>query len=134
MSPDWPQRSFEGLLTAVYQYQIRDGWTVQTELSVHHPSGRRGDSSVRSFSRPAAQECRRFRTEDHAEVRATQIDERVATIRRRVRNACFNARSLIYQANLSMYGVRLAPGKVLRRAAGTFLRTCSFSFHLDAFL
>ena len=27
--PDWPQRSFEGLLTAVYQYQIREGWSVQ---------------------------------------------------------------------------------------------------------
>lgn len=27
--PNWPTRSFEGLLTAVYQYQIRDGWTVQ---------------------------------------------------------------------------------------------------------
>lgn len=25
----WPQRSYEGLLTAVYQYQIQDGWTVQ---------------------------------------------------------------------------------------------------------
>ena len=52
-----------------------------TELSVHRPSGRRCDSSVGSFSRPAAQECRRFRTENHAEVLAAQIEERVATIR-----------------------------------------------------
>ena len=26
---NWPTRSFEGLVTAVYQYKIRDGWTVQ---------------------------------------------------------------------------------------------------------
>lgn len=29
LNPSWPRRSFEGLLTAVYQYQLRDGWTVQ---------------------------------------------------------------------------------------------------------
>jgi porin len=29
VSASWPQRSFECLLTAVYQYQIRAGWTVQ---------------------------------------------------------------------------------------------------------
>jgi porin len=33
-------RSFEGLLTAVYQYQIRDGWTVQPNLQyVIRPGG-----------------------------------------------------------------------------------------------
>jgi porin len=39
-SLSWPQRSFEGLLTAVYQYQIRDGWTVQPNFQyIIHPGG-----------------------------------------------------------------------------------------------
>ena len=38
--PNWPTRSFEGLLTAVYQYQIRDGWTVQPNFRyIIHPGG-----------------------------------------------------------------------------------------------
>jgi len=38
--PDWPTRSFEGLLTAVYQYLIRDGWTVQPNFQyIIHPGG-----------------------------------------------------------------------------------------------
>jgi porin len=38
--PAWPTRSFEGLLTAVYQYQIRDGWTLQPNFQyVLHPGG-----------------------------------------------------------------------------------------------
>ncbi|WP_461354378.1 carbohydrate porin [Bradyrhizobium sp. USDA 4454] len=38
--PTWPMRSFEGLLTAVYQYQIRDGWTLQPNLQyIIHPGG-----------------------------------------------------------------------------------------------
>lgn len=40
VGPDWPLRGFEGLLTAVYQYQIRDGWTVQPNVQyVIHPGG-----------------------------------------------------------------------------------------------
>ena len=40
VSLTWPQRSFEGLLTAVYQYQIRDGWTVQPNFQyIIHPGG-----------------------------------------------------------------------------------------------
>nr|WP_249159361.1 carbohydrate porin [Bradyrhizobium jicamae] len=40
VSPNWPMRSFEGLLTAVYQYQIRDGWTLQPNLQyIIHPGG-----------------------------------------------------------------------------------------------
>jgi len=36
----WPVRSFEGLLTAVYQYQVRDGWTLQPNLQyIIHPGG-----------------------------------------------------------------------------------------------
>jgi porin len=40
MGPFWPQRSFEGLFTAVYQYEIRGGWTVQPNLQyIVHPGG-----------------------------------------------------------------------------------------------
>jgi porin len=40
LDPRWPVRSFEGLLTAVYQYQIREGWTVQPNLQyIIHPGG-----------------------------------------------------------------------------------------------
>jgi porin len=36
----WPVRSFEGLVTAVYQYQMRDGWTLQPNLQyIIHPGG-----------------------------------------------------------------------------------------------
>jgi porin len=39
-SATWPQRSFEGLLTAVYQYQIREGWTVQPNFQyIIRPGG-----------------------------------------------------------------------------------------------
>jgi porin len=35
-----PVRSFEGLLTAVYQYQVRDGWTLQPNFQyIIHPGG-----------------------------------------------------------------------------------------------
>jgi porin len=40
MGPRWPQRSFEGLFTAVYQYEIRAGWTLQPNLQyILHPGG-----------------------------------------------------------------------------------------------
>ncbi|WLA87061.1 MULTISPECIES: carbohydrate porin [Bradyrhizobium] len=40
VNPNWPMRSFEGLLTAVYQYQIRDGWTLQPNFQyILHPGG-----------------------------------------------------------------------------------------------
>lgn len=40
VDPRWPVRSFEGLLTAVYQYQIKDGWTVQPNFQyIVHPGG-----------------------------------------------------------------------------------------------
>jgi porin len=40
MGPSWPQRSFEGLFTAVYQYEIRAGWTLQPNLQyILHPGG-----------------------------------------------------------------------------------------------
>jgi porin len=38
--PGWPVRSFEGLVTAVYQYQVKDGWTVQPNWQyIIHPGG-----------------------------------------------------------------------------------------------
>jgi porin len=43
VDPTWPMRSFEGLLTAVYQYQVRDGWTVQPTSNI---------SSIRAAARP----------------------------------------------------------------------------------
>ena len=40
MGPAWPQRSFESLLTAVYQYEVRSGWTLQPNFQyIVHPGG-----------------------------------------------------------------------------------------------
>lgn len=40
VNPNWPMRSFEGILTAAYQYQITDGWTLQPNLQyIIHPGG-----------------------------------------------------------------------------------------------
>jgi porin len=40
LAPGWPRRKFEELLTAVYQYQIRDGWTLQPNFQyIIHPGG-----------------------------------------------------------------------------------------------
>jgi porin len=41
VSAAWPQRSFEGLFTAVYyQYQVQNGWTVQPNFQyIIHPGG-----------------------------------------------------------------------------------------------
>jgi porin len=32
LGPAWPVRSFEALVTAVYQYEVRDGWTLQPNV------------------------------------------------------------------------------------------------------
>jgi porin len=46
VDPNWPTRSFEGLLTAVYQYHIRDGWTLQPNVQyIIHPGGGATDPS-----------------------------------------------------------------------------------------
>jgi porin len=38
--PGWPVRSFEQLVTAVYQYEIRAGWTLQPNFQyITHPGG-----------------------------------------------------------------------------------------------
>ena len=38
--PNWPGRKFESLLTAVYQYEVRDGWTLQPNAQyILHPGG-----------------------------------------------------------------------------------------------
>ena len=40
MGPGWPLRSFESLVTAVYQYEIRSGWTLQPNFQyITHPGG-----------------------------------------------------------------------------------------------
>lgn len=46
VNPNWPTRSFEDLLTAVYQYQLRDGWTLQPNFQyIIHPGGGATDPS-----------------------------------------------------------------------------------------
>jgi len=38
--PGWPIRRFEGLFTAVYQYEIRAGWTLQPNFQyIVQPGG-----------------------------------------------------------------------------------------------
>ena len=40
MGPTWPLRSFESLVTAVYQYEVRAGWTLQPNFQYFvHPGG-----------------------------------------------------------------------------------------------
>jgi porin len=40
MGPDWPLRGFEALATAVYQYEVRPGWTLQPNFQyIVHPGG-----------------------------------------------------------------------------------------------
>ncbi|BAL09551.1 carbohydrate-selective porin OprB [Bradyrhizobium japonicum] len=40
LTPDWPPRSFEGLVTAVYQYELRAGWTLQPNFQfIVRPGG-----------------------------------------------------------------------------------------------
>ena len=40
MGPGWPTRSFESLVTAVYQYEVRAGWTLQPNFQyIVHPGG-----------------------------------------------------------------------------------------------
>lgn len=40
MGPNWPLRTFESLATAVYQYEVRNGWTLQPNFQyVVHPGG-----------------------------------------------------------------------------------------------
>jgi carbohydrate-selective porin OprB len=57
-------RNFEGLLTAVYQYQIRDGWTLQPNFQyIIHPRWR-SNEPFRTSSRNATQECFRVRVAD----------------------------------------------------------------------
>ena len=53
VSSTWPQRSFEGLVTAVYQYQVGDGWTVQPNFQyIIHPGGGAPNPSSAFAGRP----------------------------------------------------------------------------------
>jgi porin len=36
----WPARSYESLITAVYQYEVKPGWTLQPNFQyITHPGG-----------------------------------------------------------------------------------------------
>jgi porin len=38
--PKWPSRTYEGLVTAVYQYEVTAGWTLQPNFQyILHPGG-----------------------------------------------------------------------------------------------
>ena len=64
----WPTRSFEALVTAVYQYEVRAGWTLQPNFQYfEHPGGWR-NQSVGSKSRETVEGCGRFGVKDRAEV------------------------------------------------------------------
>ena len=39
LGPTWPVRSFEALVTAVYQYEVRDGWILPNVQYITHPGG-----------------------------------------------------------------------------------------------
>ena len=40
MGPAWPLRSFESVVTSVYQYEVRSGWTLQPNFQYFtHPGG-----------------------------------------------------------------------------------------------
>ena len=40
MGPSWPLRRFESLAMAVYQYEVRPGWTLQPNFQYFvHPGG-----------------------------------------------------------------------------------------------
>jgi porin len=40
LGPTWPVRSFESLVTAVYQYEVKPGWTLQPNIQyITHPGG-----------------------------------------------------------------------------------------------
>jgi len=40
VGPAWPFDVFESLFTAVYQYELRAGWTAAAHFSVNRPPGR----------------------------------------------------------------------------------------------
>jgi porin len=53
MGASWPLRSFESLLTAAYQYEIRTGWTAQPSFQyIIHPGGGATDPLGRNPGRP----------------------------------------------------------------------------------
>jgi porin len=48
MGPSWPLRSFESLVMAVYQYEVRPGWTLQPNFQYFvHPGGGATDPTRR---------------------------------------------------------------------------------------
>jgi porin len=64
----WPARSYEALVTAVYQYEVRAGWTLQPNFQyITHPGG--GDQSARREPAGQGSQGRRgVRVENRPEV------------------------------------------------------------------
>jgi porin len=66
--PSWPVRSFESLVTAVYQYEVKPGWTLPPNFQyITHP-GRGRDQSARMEPRQGFERRGRVRAADRGEV------------------------------------------------------------------
>ncbi|WP_334407226.1 carbohydrate porin [Bradyrhizobium sp. AZCC 2289] len=51
--PSWPLRGSEALLTTVYQYELRPGWTLQPNFQfIRHPGGGATDPLGRAPGKP----------------------------------------------------------------------------------
>lgn len=61
VGPTWPTRSFEALVTAVYQYEVRPGWAMQPNFSIHRASRCRSDKSAFQQSGQGIEKCRGLR-------------------------------------------------------------------------
>jgi porin len=62
--PSWPVRSFESLVTAVYQYEVKPGWTLQPNFQyITHPGESARIESWQGFERRG-----RVRAADRCEV------------------------------------------------------------------
>ena len=88
INPNWPMRSFEGLLTAVYQYQIKRLDTT-AQFPIHHPSGWRCDKSFRSAGGKSPQERNSVRAANDPEI-LRECREQTASTCRRHRPGLFN--------------------------------------------
>ena len=68
LGPAWPVRRFEALLTGVYQYEVRAGWTLQPNLQyIWHPGGG-ASSPTGPFAGKASEGCGRARPADGPEI------------------------------------------------------------------
>ena len=66
--PSWPTRSFESLVTVVYQYEVRAGWTLQPNFQyITHPGGGATDP-LGTKSGQSLEGCSCVRSPDRIEV------------------------------------------------------------------